>query len=759
MTLSVSLRPLFTGKTVGTADIAAAVALVKADGVREASIKPLVDAFVAATGEGRVSATTRQAFQKALLALVQQLPRTPSSVVMRRDEGGLGSSIQQTQTVIGKQTTRIAGLEAEVQTLSTSLVTKKAEADGLLVSQKSLETALSSAIAEKQDNQLLNTLIFMFTKGASAAVTGMATINGVQIALSIGEMQTKQAELAAQIATTQRTASQLQQQVGVVQATVAAQRSSLDGLQLLESSLRSQLTATPAPTSTATLAERLNGLAVSLEVHQALSNNLGKQIEVLEQMKAGLTTANVGLDSLIVALKADNDSLRTEIASTERSIKSDLIDLAMSISGIDKTIDIGALSLSTKALLLDGVDGLRLQVLAQARALANNTITTSALGVSSSSALGRLFLSVLNNDTAAVNATAAAIVDGAVTDAVSAATAAHGMSNAGTQMVLAMLNNDPSGVRVAALDGILDNVDSLTAPQRFLIEQLLFAPRASAAPLSSDMVLQAVRRVVADPSINESRARAIVNTVTTTDATTWSSEPVLNSLVFAADVRIGEATATTSRLFLVDAADGSLGRLAHLPLQDLTLCGGTHTAAGLLALQALPSLTSLAVSTRKATTDEVKAVATLRTIEHLDITLDPADVGLLTALPALTSLKAQRLDDASLAMLSTLPNLHSLDVSYGDVTGTGIAAAGLTNTLTTIDLGGTTQSAADLAALATVPHLTTLRMGYANVAQADLLQLAASPSLLKVYVNGVDNVDVASLNVAVGRDLFSNGSI
>ena len=111
------------------------------------------------------------------------------------------------------------------------------------------------------------------------------------------------------IANTSTTSSQLDQRLKVVNATLAAQQQSLEGLKLLETSLRAQVEAMPAPSSTSTLSERLNGLGISLEVQQALSNNLGKQIDVLEMMKAGLTTTNVDLDALITALKADNDGL------------------------------------------------------------------------------------------------------------------------------------------------------------------------------------------------------------------------------------------------------------------------------------------------------------------------------------------------------------------------------------------------------------------------------------------------------------------
>lgn len=755
-----SSSSMFTQSTVSKADIAAAVAQVKAAGV-EANLRPLVDAFASANREGRVSATSRKAFESALLGLVKDLPRTPSSVVMRRDEAGLASSIQQAQGVIGKQTTRIAGLEAEVQTLSTALTTKKGEADELFTTQKSLQEALSSAKEKKKDNLLVSLFAILLTSGAgagtgAAVANGVATINGVQTVLSINDINSQLSAIDKQIAHTSAVKAELTQRLAVVTSTADAHRQSLDGLKLLETSLRAQAATTATPTSSSTLSERLNGLAVSLEVHQALSSNLGKQIEILESMKAGLSGATVELDALIVALKADNDGLRTEIASTERSIKSTLIDMALSMSNVPKSFKLGALDLSTKTLLLDGIEGLRLSMLSQAHAFANNTITSSLLGVPASSPVGQLFLAALKHDDAGITAATAAVVADVTADAVNTA----GFTGASSRMVLALLHNDPSGVRKAALDGVLDNVDSLTSTQRYLIEQLLFAPRTAAKPLDSDMVLQAVTRVAADPSIDEPRARAIARAVITTDAATviTSDEPILNHLEHATDVRIAQATPTTSFLGLWDCTDAHLGRLAHLPLESLMLLGDTKiTAAGLQALSKLPTLTDFTSLMARATSEHVEAIASLSNLRKLELDVAPEDLAILAALPELSSLQLRSStthDDTALAALSTLPALTVLQLQYSKVTGAGIGASGLADRLTQLNLQGTTQSAADLAALAALPKLTKLVIPRIACAETDLLQLASSTSLQTVSIGDDSGFDIVKLNAAVGRTLF-----
>lgn len=515
MPLPISSSSLFKRAFVSTDDIAAAVAQVKAAGVVESNLKPLVDAFVGATREGRVSATSRKAFEAALFRLVGELPRTPSSLVVRRDEASLTSSIQQAQAVIGKQTTRIAGLEAEVQTLTAELTTKKAEVDDLFTTQTSLEEALSSAKKKQQDNLLLNAFVMILTRGAGAAVAnGVATINGVKTVLSINELNAELSAIEKKIAHTSAMKAQLSERLAVVTSTADAQRQSLDGLKLLETSLRAQAAASSSSSSSSSpssLSERLNGLAVSLEVHQALSNNLGKQIDILETMKAGLATANSELDALIVSLKADNDALRTEIASTERAMTSTLIDLALSMSGAPKQLDLGGLSVSTKTLLLDGIDGVRLQLLAQARGVADNLITNNLIGEPANSAAGRFFLAALNNDRPAALAAADTIVADAAKDALDAA----GLSDANGRALIAAIKNDRPSLQAATLDVVLEHIDSYSAPQRFVIEQLMLSNKGTKA--LPELQLLAVGAALRDNSFSDSVARDLVDVVVRND--------------------------------------------------------------------------------------------------------------------------------------------------------------------------------------------------------------------------------------------------
>ena len=130
-----------------------------------------------------MSVTSRKAFEAAVFGLVQDLPRTPSSVIVRRDEASLTSSIQQTQGVIGKTTARITGLEAEVQTLSTALTAKKTEADDLLRTQTAFQSALATALAAKQRSFETSLLFAMLGSWSNTAtVTVAATANGINTA-------------------------------------------------------------------------------------------------------------------------------------------------------------------------------------------------------------------------------------------------------------------------------------------------------------------------------------------------------------------------------------------------------------------------------------------------------------------------------------------------------------------------------------------------------------------------------------------------
>ena len=311
-------------------------------------------------------------------------------------------------------------MKDEVATLSSSLKTKKAETFSLLQTQESLQTALKASKAQ-ESKTLNNSLLAMFigsfagTGGMTTAVTNVAMVNGVTAALSLDEINRRLTALETEIPQTRNVVASLQRQLDAASTLVAAEQQTLSGLELVETSLRARVTstATTATTTTAapaTLADRLKGLAVSLEAHQALSANLGKQIAVLETMKTGLTSSNTMLDGLIAELRVQNDDLRTEIASSKQAIKSTLIDLALSSSGFAKTIDIGALHLSTKELLLNGIEGLRLSVLSQARTIANDQITGAALGMSSTSMMGRLFLGSLEGNAAEVRAATAGFV-------------------------------------------------------------------------------------------------------------------------------------------------------------------------------------------------------------------------------------------------------------------------------------------------------------------------------------------------------------
>ncbi len=722
MSLSVSPRPLFSGATVSTAEVASAVALVKAGGVTEKAIAPLVDAFVAAAGEGRVSATTRQAFQKALLGLVGELPQVPSSVLVRRDEVSLTKSIAATSTTIDKQTARIGVLKDEVATLSSSLKTKKAETFSLLQTQESLQTALKASKAQ-ESKTLNNSLLAMFigsfagTGGMTTAVTNVAMVNGVTAALSLDEINRRLTALETEIPQTRNVVASLQRQLDAASTLVAAEQQTLSGLELVETSLRARVTstATTATTTTAapaTLADRLKGLAVSLEAHQALSANLGKQIAVLETMKTGLTSSNTMLDGLIAELRVQNDDLRTEIASSKQAIKSTLIDLALSSSGFAKTIDIGALHLSTKELLLNGIEGLRLSVLSQARTIANDQITGAALGMSSTSMMGRLFLGSLEGNAAEVRAATAGFVNDVVKDTIKG----RGFGSASAQVLVAMLRNDQSGAREAALNGVLDSLDTLTAPQRFLIEQLLFAPRTTSTPLNADMVLEAINRVAADPTITESRARTIAATVAaggTADVIGFKSDPVLHWLDEAPAVAIAQATPSTEKFWLSSPDDQDLGRLGHLSPNHLRIRGDKHTLAGLqTALSSLPSLRVLML--------------------HDD----------------------RVLNDNNLSVLTPLSSLTHLNVDGTALTGTGIAASPVAANLIHVELERTSQSRADLVALAAMPTLQHLWLSIDEIDPTDLSVLQTSSSLVKVNLRGADASAVAQLN-ANGRPLFA----
>jgi hypothetical protein len=239
----------------------------------------------------------------------------------------------------------------------------------------------------------------------------------------------------------------------------------------------------------------------SLEAHQALSRNLGEQIAVLEAMKSGIAADDAHLTALIASLTGENAALETAIAASRRQTQSLLIDAVLDVTGLARQIDLGGLAVSTKTLLLDGIAGLRLELLAQATAAAEAAIT-GALGTTPQTPKGQLFLAALRAD----HPGAVAVARGVAHDETARLLAELGFDGPGARVILAALQGDRHGIYAQALAGVVD-VERLTAPQRLVLERLLFGAGPRRSPSE---VLRLAEAITKEDGLDDARARVIV---------------------------------------------------------------------------------------------------------------------------------------------------------------------------------------------------------------------------------------------------------
>jgi len=258
----------------------------------------------------------------------------------------LAARLGKLQTQVIERKTQISALETKLATTEAEIEAKSSKATQLIAQKQQYQSTLKEK--EKQRQTILIFALFGAFGGASAAV-------GLGSALSISELNTTIAKLDQEIAATQKDKIALESSLGVYKADQRVRRRELDALQAAEQGL----TQDHEDVSALPPAQHVASLRGQIDDTQKLATNLRQQIELLQDMNDAASGMNGSLDSVIGALQADLESLETRIKASEKALMGAIIDLVFKASGVPPNIQIGGLSISKKALLLDGLPGLR----------------------------------------------------------------------------------------------------------------------------------------------------------------------------------------------------------------------------------------------------------------------------------------------------------------------------------------------------------------------------------------------------------------
>ncbi len=234
------------------------------------------------------------------------------------------------------------------------------------------------------------------------------------------------------------------------------------------------------------------------------------------------------------------------------------------------------------------------------------------------------------------------------------------------------------------------------------------------------------------------------------------------------------------RLDLSSSEVSDLG-LSHLrgltALEELNLAQTTVSDAGLQNLAALPALRKLVLD---GTLVRGAALAQLRHLTELSLANTPAgdgalaqaaqipglarlnlsysevtDSGLAVSLPALTELDLTGADigDAGVREIAKLTALRRLRLGYGRFTAAGLAPLSALVNLTHLDLTRTRAGDASTATIASLTRLESLRMDYTPLTEKGLAALQSLKSLRELTLDSATLTDNAAEPLSAFRDL------
>lgn len=367
----------------------AARALVVAEGSTPEAVETFRDSFDAFRTKGYFDGATRTALDKAYVALVAALPDAPA--VSGGSVASLAARLTEVQALVTTRKAEVGALEAQVAAQEAQITAKSAQATALITQKQAYQTTLKAK--EKQRETILVFALFGAFGAASTAV-------GIGSAMSIGDLRTTIADLDKEIAATQAQRSSLESTLTTYQAEQRTRRRELAALQTAEVGLTAA-TQDGEDVSALPVEQQVVALRGRVDDTHPLAENLRAQIAVLHDLSDAASGTDAQLSALITTLSADLESLEKRIATSEKALLGVIIDLVFKASGTPANLQLGPLSISKKALLLDGLPGLRLELDKQLDKLVNKMITDGLVEAGTAPQVASLIVKLLRGQSTA----------------------------------------------------------------------------------------------------------------------------------------------------------------------------------------------------------------------------------------------------------------------------------------------------------------------------------------------------------------------
>lgn len=181
-------------------------------------------------------------------------------------------------------------------------------------------------------------------------------------------------------------------------------------------------------------------------------------------------------------------------------------------------------------------------------------------------------------------------------------------------------------------------------------------------------------------------------------------------------------------------------------------------------LPGLPKLRSLLLADATVSSEGLRAVGRITTLENLDLrgaTVDDAGVNHLGGLQRLKSIKFSGKDgrtevtDAAMATLGQLKSLKVIALDFLPITDQGVAALAGLSQLRELYLAGTSVSDSAAETLAKFPELTKLRIASTRFGTAGLENIATLSQLAELDISDCQAIDDAALATLGGLTKLS----
>ncbi len=372
-------------------------ALVVAEGGSPEAVEAFRDHFDSFRSRGYFDAKTRRAIDAAYVALVAALPAeaapaggTPEALTAR---------LGQLQGLVTTRKAEVAALTTKLAVTESQITDQAAAAASLLVQKQQYLQTLQK---KEKDRQTLLIFALFGAFGQASAAMGLGS------AMSINELRGKIAQIDQEIVATQQQKTTLEGLLTHHRADQRTRKRELDALQAAEGGLSAALDGAE-DVSALSPEQQVVELRGRIGETQALADNLRQQIVLLREMNEAASGTSGQLDGLIEGLEADLKSLESRVEASEKALLGVVIDLLFKATGTPANLQIGGLSISKKALLLDGLVGLRMQLEKQVDKLVDKMLAQGLVNGGTAPDMAALMVRVLRGSLAAPKAESPAV--------------------------------------------------------------------------------------------------------------------------------------------------------------------------------------------------------------------------------------------------------------------------------------------------------------------------------------------------------------